>query len=68
MFTPSADDLETLLSWIGGGMNCEVLPLTSIRSRIARKLIENFSWEAVNNSVSATISRLILLNFRREIT
>ncbi|VDO04176.1 unnamed protein product [Rodentolepis nana] len=50
LFTPSTGDLETLLSWIGGNSNSEIPPLNSLRCRIARKLLGNFPWEAVNNA------------------
>nr|CDS28359.2 hypothetical transcript [Hymenolepis microstoma] len=50
LFTPSTCDLETLLSWIGGNSTSEIPPLNSLRCRIARKLLGNFPWEAVNNA------------------
>ncbi|KAM7541290.1 hypothetical protein Aperf_G00000043920 [Anoplocephala perfoliata] len=52
LFTPTTCDLETLLSWIGGNSTVgEIpLPLNSLRCRIARKLLSNFPWEAVNNA------------------
>ncbi len=51
LFTPSTDDLSQLLSWIGGFAETELIPLNSLRSRIARKLLSNFPWEAVDNAV-----------------
>ncbi|VUZ46913.1 unnamed protein product, partial [Hymenolepis diminuta] len=50
LFAPTICDLETLLSWIGGNCNGEIPRLNSLRCRIARKLLSNFPWEAVNNS------------------
>ncbi|VDK32161.1 unnamed protein product [Taenia asiatica] len=50
LFTPNADDLDKLFFWIGGHPTSELLPLTSLRSRISRKLLNTFPWEAVNNA------------------
>ncbi|KAL5112166.1 hypothetical protein TcWFU_005514 [Taenia crassiceps] len=50
LFIPNADDLDKLFAWIAGHPTSELLPLTSLRSRISQKLLNAFPWEAVNNT------------------
>uniref|UniRef100_A0A0X3NUF9 Ectopic P granules protein 5 homolog n=1 Tax=Schistocephalus solidus TaxID=70667 RepID=A0A0X3NUF9_SCHSO len=50
LFQATAEDLGQILCWIGGYSESELVPLQSIRSRLARSLLSHLPWEAVVNT------------------
>nr|VZI12233.1 unnamed protein product [Spirometra erinaceieuropaei] len=50
LFRATAEDLGQILCWIGGYSESELVPLNSIRSRLARSLLSHLPWEAVVNA------------------
>ncbi|VDK48102.1 unnamed protein product [Dibothriocephalus latus] len=51
LFKATAEDLGQILCWIGGYSESELVPLHSVRSRLARSLLSHLPWEAVVNTV-----------------